>query len=80
MKKVLLTAAFCAFATQGFAGAMTGKSGEAIGDQVVEAPRVPVVPVAGSSAGGAGVVAGGLALVALAAALSSSSSTTTTTN
>jgi hypothetical protein len=80
MKKVVtLATTMCFFSMSAFAGGMGGK----LSDAVVEPPvEVPVVPVAGSSAGNTGLIAAGaglLLLAALAASSSSSSTTTTTT-
>ena len=77
MKKVMtLATTMCFFSMSAFAGGVGGKMAEPI----VEAPiEVPVVPVAGSSAGNTGLIAAGAGALLLAALLASSSSSSTTT-
>lgn len=79
MKKVItLATTMCFFSMSAFAGSMGGKMADPVVESAVE---IPVVPVAGSSAGNTGVIVAGAGILVLAAFLASggSSSTTTTT-
>lgn len=77
MKKVVtLATAMCLLSMSASAGSKGGK----FADPVVESPiEIPVVPVAGSSAGNTGLIAAGAGLLFLAALASSSSSSAATT-